>query len=291
LPTPLLEEEAARVLASADVSQKPDQDLFSSQDYRMLLATLAHDLKNPLTRIRARAQLLQRRIQQPEGLDRSQLSEALAQIEAATTRMNTLLDEVVALSAKNDLGTGLSRESVDLVGVVRYLAQQYQQASERHQIRVRAPQGDVVGRWDRLRVERIVSNLLSNAVKYSPDGGEVLVSVWIEGDASGRQRWAILDVRDQGIGIPADDLPHLFKQRYRARNALGRAAGTGLGLAAVAHMVNELGGTVGVESEERRGSTFSVRLPLGGVSGDPRRRDELRQGRDADVCQVIAGSP
>jgi signal transduction histidine kinase len=104
LSTPLLEREAAQVVASADVSQKPDQDLFSSQDYRMLLATLAHDLKNPLTRIRARAQLLQRRIQQPEGLDRSQLSEALAQIEAATTRMNTLLDEVVALSAKDDVG-------------------------------------------------------------------------------------------------------------------------------------------------------------------------------------------
>ena len=255
----------------------------------MLVATLAHDLKNPLTRIRARAQLLQRRLQQPEGLDRSQLSEALAQIEASATRMNTLLDEVVALSAKDDLGTGVSRESVDLVGVVRYLAQQYQQASERHQIRVRAPQGDVAGRWDRLRVERIVSNLLSNAVKYSPDGGEVLVWVWIEGDPSGPQRWAILGVRDQGIGIPADDLPHLFKQRYRARNALGRAAGTGLGLAAVQHMVKELGGTVGLQSEERRESTFSVRLPLGGDAGDHRLRDELRQGRDADDARSSRG--
>ena len=263
LPTPLLEGEAAQVVASGDVWQKPDQDSFSSQDYRMLLATLAHDLKNPLTRIRARAQLLQRRMQQPEGLDRSQLSEALTQIEAATTRMNTLLDEVVALSANDTVGTGVSRESVGLVGVVRYLAQQYEQTSECHRIHVKAPHGEVVGPWDRLRVERIVSNLLSNAVKYSPDGGEVHISVWIEVDPSGRQRWAILGVRDEGIGIPADDLPHLFKQRYRARNALGRAAGTGLGLAAVKHMVNELGGTVGVQSEERRGSTFSVRLPLG----------------------------
>jgi signal transduction histidine kinase len=263
LPTPLLEGETAQVVASADVSQKPEQASFSSQDYRMLLATLAHDLKNPLTRIRARAQLLQRRMQQPEGLDRSQLSEALAQIEAATSRMNTLLDEVVAMSAKDNIGTGESRESVGLVGVVRYLAQQYQQTSECHRIHVQAPHGEVVGPWDRLRVERIVSNLLSNAVKYSPDGGEVHISVWIEVEPSGRQRWAILGVRDEGIGIPADDLPHLFKLRYRARNALGRAAGTGLGLAAVKHMVNELGGTVGVQSEERRGSTFSVRLPLG----------------------------
>ena len=87
--------------------------------------------------------------------------------------------------------------------------------------------------------------------------------MWTEVEPSGRQRWAIFGVRDEGIGIPVDELPHLFKLRYRARNALGRAAGTRLGLAAVKHMVNELGGTIGVQSEQRPGSTFSVLLLLG----------------------------
>jgi signal transduction histidine kinase len=121
---------------------------------------------------------------------------------------------------------------------------------------------EVVGLWDPVRVERVVSNLLSNAVKYSPEGGDVLVSVCDEVDWRDRRRWAALRVRDSGIGISAQDLPRVFEGLYRGRNVIGGVPGTGLGLAAVRRMVAEHGGTISVESEEGHGSAFTVRLPL-----------------------------
>ena len=263
VPSSLLEDRPRHVVdTQAHEPAAPAHRALSPQDYRTLFATLAHDLKNPLTRIRARAQLLRRRAGRPEPLDREQLAEGLAQIEAAATRVAMLLDEVVELSATDGAPLRLARQPADLVALARYFAEQYQQATARHRLRVETPAREVVGRWDRVRVERIVSNLLSNAVKYSPEGGDVLVSVWDELDRQDSRRWAVLRVRDGGLGIPPADLPHVFEELYRGRNVVGWVSGTGLGLAAVRRMVAEHGGTISVESEERSGSTFVVRLPL-----------------------------
>jgi signal transduction histidine kinase len=105
----------------------------------MLLATFAHDLKTPLTRIRGSAQLPPRRLRQPEGQDHEQVAEEVAQIEAATTRMTMLLDEVVDLSGTDGRAARLARQPVDLVAVVRFFAEQYQHARDRHHIRVETP--------------------------------------------------------------------------------------------------------------------------------------------------------
>ena len=91
-------------------------------------------------------------------------------------------------------------------------------------------------------LERIVSNPLSNAVKYSPHGSDVVISVWEELAWAGDGRCVALWVRDWGIGLPAEDLPHVF-DLYRARNAVGRFLETGLGLAAARQMVADHGGT------------------------------------------------
>jgi signal transduction histidine kinase len=133
VPVSLREDRSMHIEARAEGPDAPAQEALSPRDYSALLASLAHDLKNPLTRIRGRAQLLQRRLSQPEALDREQLAEELAQIEAATTRMAMLLDEVVDLSATDGLALRLARRAVDLVAIARYYAEQYQQASDRHQ--------------------------------------------------------------------------------------------------------------------------------------------------------------
>jgi signal transduction histidine kinase len=103
-------------------------------------------------------------------------------------------------------------------------------------------------------------NLLDNAIKYSPGGGEVLLTV--EAQAGPTGRWAVLTVRDQGIGIPAADLPRLFERFHRAENVVGRIGGTGIGLALVRQTVESHGGTIAVESQESVGTTFTVHLPL-----------------------------
>jgi signal transduction histidine kinase len=101
----------------------------------------------------------------------------------------------------------------------------------------------------------VLDNLLGNAMKYSPPGSDV----WVRLSRDGRH--AVLEVRDQGIGIPASDLPHVFVFRHRGGN-VGSATGSGVGLAGVKQIVERHGGTVAVESEEGQGSIFTVRLPL-----------------------------
>jgi signal transduction histidine kinase len=100
-----------------------------------------------------------------------------------------------------------------------------------------------------------VANLLANAIKYSPSGGDVLISVDVE------DRWAVLAVRDDGMGIPASDLPHVFERFHRGSN-VARLSGTGLGLAGAKDIVEQHGGTISVMSTEGRGTTVVVRLPL-----------------------------
>jgi signal transduction histidine kinase len=113
-----------------------------------------------------------------------------------------------------------------------------------------------------------LGNLLANAVKYSPDGGEIAVEIAREDDSGRAGRaagttggWAVVRVRDRGVGIPAEDRERIFGQFERGSN-VGKIAGTGLGLAAARQIVALHGGTVHVESAVGSGSTFTVRLPL-----------------------------
>jgi signal transduction histidine kinase len=106
----------------------------------------------------------------------------------------------------------------------------------------------------------VLGNLLDNAIKYSPDGGDIAVTIALA-EADG-QRQAVLSVQDHGIGIPAGDLPHVFERFFRGTNVAGRIRGTGIGLAGSRQIVEQHGGTLTVESREGEGSTFTVRLPL-----------------------------
>jgi signal transduction histidine kinase len=154
---------------------------------------------------------------------------------------------------------------MDLVALARRAVAEQQQTTERHTLHLEAPSTALVGDWDGRRLERVLSNLLDNAVKYSPDGGQVVVSVQREGD------WAVVVVRDRGVGIPEDDLPHVFERFRRGANVTGRIGGTGIGLAGVRAIVDGHGGTVHVDSQEGVGSTFTVRLLVEGHAADPGR--------------------
>jgi signal transduction histidine kinase len=142
-----------------------------------------------------------------------------------------------------------------------------QQTTEMHQIKVVTAEVTLPLDADRDRLTRVVSNLLSNAVKYSQDGGVILVSLTQE-EAEGR-RWVMLSVQDEGLGIPAAELPHIFERFRRASNVRGRIAGTGIGLAGAKQTVELHGGEMRVESVENKGTTVTMRLPLDqGISAD-----------------------
>ncbi|MBV9280428.1 MAG: PAS domain S-box protein, partial [Chloroflexi bacterium] len=231
------------------------------------LSAVAHDLRTPLTGIKGRIQLLRRRLDGPP-VEPNRLQDDLSRMEANASRMAALLNELLDVrNIQSGRALNLVRRPVDLVRLVESLVREHQPMGDRHRLVVEAQEPELVGMWDPGRLERVLANLLSNAVKYSPAGREIVLGIGHE-EAPGGQpagRWAVVTVKDEGIGIPAADLPHVFEPFHRAENVVGKIAGTGVGLAATRLIVEQHGGTIGVESREGAGTTFTLRLPLGEV--------------------------
>jgi signal transduction histidine kinase len=108
-------------------------------------------------------------------------------------------------------------------------------------------------------MERVLDNLLSNAIKYSPDGGPI--EIVISREQHGDEDWIAIEVRDKGIGIADMDQSTVFDRFARTTDASEQAPGSGIGLAGVKQIVEQHGGTIGVESEEGKGSRFRVKIP------------------------------
>jgi signal transduction histidine kinase len=164
-----------------------------------------------------------------------------------------------AMQLQSGQAIDLRRRAIDLVGLARTAADEHQQTTRSHRIRVDSELASLVGWWDPTRVGRVLDNLLSNAIKYSPNGGDVILSIAREPE--GDQAWAVLRVRDQGGGISPADLPHIFERFYRGDMA-AQVQGFGIGLAATRSIVLQHGGWVGVETTDSAGSTFVLRLPV-----------------------------
>jgi PAS domain S-box-containing protein len=233
----------------------------AEQDRVAFIDAATHDLKNPLTALRGRAQLLLRQVRRPPALTPDTMAAGLQAIDADAERMVRLLDEVLdAAHLRSGLSLALRREAVDLVALAEACAQEAQRRTTRHLVRVVPRVPRLVGELDRPRLERVLTNLLDNAIKYSPDGGEIVVSVDRD-PARAEPAWAVLTVQDHGVGIPPGDLPTIF-ERFRRGSNVERIAGSGLGLAGTRQIVTQHGGTITIESAVGSGSTVTVRLPL-----------------------------
>jgi PAS domain S-box-containing protein len=225
------------------------------------LASVYHDVRQPLTVIRAQTQLLQREVARGEALPPDRLATGLAYIYTAAARMAGMTQDLLDASLQHSgqaLALPLAR--TELVALTREAVGEHSLISEIHQLLFEPEVPTLEAIVDETRVHRILANLLANAIKYSPAGGAVRVTVKARDEPDGK--FALLVVRDEGVGIPHEDLPHVFGRFHRGSNVVGRFAGTGLGLASVREQVELHGGTVSVESEEGKGSTFVVRLPL-----------------------------
>lgn len=235
------------------------QEAIQTRDQLML--TVTHDLKNPLSAIKGYANFLRRRLQRRDTPDAEWLEDGLAKIDTTTTKMTGLLNEMLDF-ARLQAGQmlDLDQRPTDLIAMVSQTVAEYQQTTERHCIYVAASVAELVGLYDTARLERVLANLLSNAIKYSPDGSEIMVEVRHESKAG--TCWAVVNVQDWGLGIPAADLPHIFDPFRRAGNVRGRMRGTGIGLTIAQRIVELHGGSLTVASIEDEGSTFTIRLPM-----------------------------
>jgi PAS domain S-box-containing protein len=221
-----------------------------------LMEDIGHDLRNPIAVTRWMTQQL-RRLLQGAPLNPATVDEGLASIEHNTAHMVSLVDELMDIARmRPDQPIRLHLGPTDLVALARHSVDGYRQATHSHTFALETVESTLVGNWDLTRLIRVLDNLLSNAVKYSPQGGPVVVSIARAGD------WAIVAVRDEGIGISQADRATMYDRFVRGVPA-ARVSGLGIGLAGVKQIVEQHGGTIEIESQEGRGSTFTVRLPFG----------------------------
>jgi PAS domain S-box-containing protein len=250
-----LADERDRLLAAEHAAREQAEEAIRARDN--FVTVVSHDLRNPLAAVKWHLQMMRRRAARGDVLSAEQLVERLDLIQASIAALSSQIEELhdaTLLHAGHPLELRL--RPTDLVALARDSARAVQYTTDAQQVRFESPLAELTGNWDRDRLERVLANLLSNAIKYSPAGGEVLVRVTRAGDA------ASVSVVDWGLGIPEVDLPHVFEHFRRASNVGGKIAGSGLGLAGARQIVELHGGTISVRSEEGRGSTFDVRLPL-----------------------------
>ncbi|HYF18562.1 MAG TPA: PAS domain-containing protein [Ramlibacter sp.] len=239
------------------------------------LATLAHELRNPMAPIRNGLAILR-----VPGLAEGARERMLDLMERQVRHMVRLVDDLLEVSRITRGKIDLRREIVDLRAVVQGCldAAQPQLQAAQHQLAVHLPAGPVLVDADGTRIAQVLDNLLNNAVKYTPEGGHLVVRL------AQHDGWGVLSVEDDGTGIPPEMLDQVFDLFAQVDRTLGRArGGLGIGLALVRQLVQMHGGTVRAESRGiGEGARFTVRLPLLGAMAVPepaRPGSTLQPGR------------
>jgi signal transduction histidine kinase len=222
-----------------------------------LISLISHEGRSPLTSILMSTDLLQR---YSDNGTESQRSRCLSRIKAAVDHLNQLLEDVLDLNRSDANDRSLSLEPIELIGFCRQVIKEVTDHACEHnddssQVKLHSMELSRMFYTDIRILQHILQNLITNAVKYSP--GQSPVDVYI----TCFETEVEIKVCDHGIGIPASDIPNLFTPFFRATNASGHQ-GIGLGLSIVKRFVESLAGKISVNSEEGKGSIFSLSLPI-----------------------------
>jgi len=232
------------------------QDLTELKDLqtmrRELVGNISHELRTPITGIKAMAETLLGGASD----DKKAAGDFLAKIVGEADRLTQIVTELTQLSRIETGAAELKMEPVDLNALVGGVLAEMKPLAERQQVKLaRKPAADLPDiPADRDRIRQTIVNLVYNAIKFNRPGGRVTVTTGYD------KRSVTVSVADNGIGIPADDLPHVFERFYKADKARS-GGGSGLGLAIAKHTVAAHGGDIDVLSQEGKGSTFRFSLP------------------------------
>ncbi len=222
------------------------------------LSIASHELRTPITVIRAHAQMIERNIAKYSDFSSnlSTLITSLKIIDEQTRRLSVLVDNLLDPNSNRDGKMQLQRELRDLAALCREVVEEQRLLSGRL-IELELPPEPVILRLDHQRMSQVVTNIVSNALKYSPTDLPVKVRV------DQRDNVAVLQVSDAGPGIAADQQTRIFEPFYRTPEAQGSSKrGSGLGLAICKDIVEQHDGRIWCDSCVGKGSTFVVELPL-----------------------------
>lgn len=226
---------------------------------RRFVSDASHELKTPLAAIR----LLADSILQTENIDPVTAREFVADIGQEAERLSRITEDLLRLT-RLDSDVLEAPVRVDILPVMQQVLRMMDLVAEEKHISVTyeaQPGCTVLGTRD--EIHQVIYNLIDNAVKYSCEGGHVEVGLYPENGQ------AVLDVADDGVGIPEEDIPRIFERFYRVDKARSRAAGgTGLGLSIVSDTVRKRGGTVEVCNRPEGGAVFTIRWPLAAEGGE-----------------------
>ncbi|MDI1483904.1 ATP-binding protein [Polyangium sp. y55x31] len=228
------------------------------------VANVSHELRTPVTAISTAAEtLLAGALAEPE-----EAAEFVDVIDRHAKRLRQLVDDLLDLSKIESKNYRLKLVEQDVIPAVTHVTRLLDEAARRRKVelRIERPEGPLPARIDRRAMEQVLMNLCDNATKYAGEGAHVVVTARPK-DGGGVE----IRVKDDGPGIPPAHLGRIFERFYRVDAGRSRdLGGTGLGLSIVKHLVELMNGTIDVESELGKGSTFTVRLP---PTGERQSRD------------------
>ena len=255
----------------------------SFEQTRRFSTDVSHELRTPLTAIRGQLEVALFTAETPE-----QYREAMVNALEDVEKLSSIVRALLLLSQAESGQLALQKTPLDVAGMAADVVEQFQIPAEEKGVTLSASldSGAIISA-DRTQIERLLSNLLSNAVKYTPRGGSVRVRAEPVPPASPEDGsgWARLVVEDTGVGIPAENLPHIFDRFYRVRSVGSNSEndvvpGLGLGLSFVAWIVAAHAGRIDVASTAGEGSRFTVMLPLASTPAEAPVSESSEVGQD-----------
>lgn len=225
---------------------------------REFVANVSHELRTPLTTVKGYAETIID-MEEDEGRAQGPVAGFARVIDQEVDRMTRLVKDLLTLSQLDGDKQRLNCTAFDLMELTRGIAEKLSMNAGAHGHRLNfIPRSEPFTFFgDRDRIEQVITNIVSNAIKYTPDGGKIDVECGSDGQN------ALIRVTDNGIGIPREDLPHIFERFYRVDKARSRqSGGTGLGLAIAREITQRHGGEITIDSHMPEGTAVSIVLPL-----------------------------
>ncbi len=221
----------------------------------------AHELKTPMAAVKGYADMLV--THSGDTANSAPLSEwqqeAISTIQLSISRLVELTEDLLDVTRLQADRLELTIEPHDIIALMKRVVKRFRAMTQKHTIQTNFPEGYLVVMVDPARTEQVMGNIISNAIKYSPDGGEICITVKHSSDAN----MAEVSVKDHGIGIPQSQHNRIFSRFERADNARSLSiSGTGLGLFISKEIIERQGGHIWFVSDLGKGSTFFIALPL-----------------------------